>query len=127
MVLPPTTDAPTEHQACTALESMGLPSRVLVDCTALGGCDTPMAMAAAAGAAAARVATGSERVCGVLLASFLLQGRQELTPGRPLVRGMSVAEPCMDWSATEAAIEELAAAVKVRRGEAPPIKKARAT
>eukprot|EP00962_Isochrysis_galbana_P059645 scaffold33356_cov173-Isochrysis_galbana.AAC.1 len=105
---------------------MGLPSRVLVDCTSLGGCQTPAQMAGAAAAAVARVTGGSNRVCGVLLGSFLLEGRQELTPGKALVRGMSVAEPCMDWSTTEAAIEELAAAVRVRRGEMPPLKKARA-
>jgi len=126
MVVPPPADAQIEQQASDALESMGLPSRVLVDCTSLGGCQTPAQMAGAAAAAAARVTGGSNRVCGVLLGSFLLEGRQELTPGKALVRGMSVAEPCMDWSATEAAIEELATAVRVRRGEMPPLKKARA-
>jgi len=58
--------------------------------------------------------------------SFSLQGRQELSTGKALVRGMSVAEPCMDWSATEAAIEELASAVRARRGGVPVAKKARA-
>lgn len=126
-VVLPATVASTddEERACGALASMELPSRVIVDCSTLAGCPTPSEMAAAAASAASRVSGGSDRVCGVLLPSFLLQGRQELGNAKSLVRGISVAEPCMDWSSTEAAIEALAAAVRVRRGEAPANKKLR--
>jgi 3-deoxy-7-phosphoheptulonate synthase len=111
-----------------ALAALGLPCLVVADCGPAAGFVTPAQQAAAAGAVAARVASGDESVCGVVLHSFLLQGSQSLMPGKALTRGLSVAEPCMDWGATEAAIEKLAEAVRTARkdGATPAPKKARA-
>ena len=39
--------------------------------------------------------------------------------------GMSVTEPCLDWSSTADALERLAAAVRQRRAAAAPAKKPR--
>ena len=49
------------------------------------------------------------------LHSFLVSGRQELTGGQAPIYGMSVTEPCLDWSATAEIIGKLAAAVQQRR------------
>jgi len=59
---------------------------------------------------AAQVAAGGSPVFGVMLESFLVEGRQELEDG-DLVRGKSITDACMGWDATVSALEELARAV----------------
>ncbi|MDT7656117.1 MAG: 3-deoxy-7-phosphoheptulonate synthase, partial [Pseudonocardiales bacterium] len=54
---------------------------------------------------------------GVMLESFLVAGRQDLTLGRAeeLTRGQSITDACMSWDTTSALLEELAKAVEARR------------
>jgi len=51
----------------------------------------------------------------VMLESFLVAGRQDLVPGRPLTYGQSITDACMDWEATVGVLDGLAAGVRVRR------------
>jgi 3-deoxy-7-phosphoheptulonate synthase len=69
-------------------------------------------------AVAEQVAGGERAIAGVMLESFLVAGRQE--PGDPagLVYGQSVTDACMDFNATTAVLEALAAAVLLRRWRA---------
>lgn len=62
------------------------------------------------------VGRGNDEILGVLLPSFLLSGRQDLH-AKPERRayGMSVTEPCMDWTATAESLKSLAASVRQRR------------
>ncbi len=53
---------------------------------------------------------------GVMIESHLEEGRQDLKPGVPLQHGVSITDACLGWSQTEPLLEELAAAVRVRRG-----------
>ncbi len=66
-----------------------------------------------------RVAVGEPGVAGVMLESFLVEGRQPLAPG-PLTYGQSVTDACLGWGATEALLEDLASAVE-RRRVTPPV------
>ena len=68
--------------------------------------------AAAVADVAEIVARSSDAVCGVLIPSFLLAGRQKPGTG---TYGMSVTGPCLDWSSTADALESLASAVRTRR------------
>jgi len=112
-----------------ALSGLGLPSRVMVDCDSFNSGGSPTAQARVAAEVAALVASGDESVFGVQLRSNLLSGKQELVVGskRTPVYGLSVTEPCMDWSTTSEVLETLAAAVRRRRREQAkqPAKKAR--
>jgi 3-deoxy-7-phosphoheptulonate synthase len=69
---------------------------------------------------AAQVAGGSQRVFGVMLESFLEDGRQDhderVKGGGSLVRGRSITDACMGWERTEPVLEGLAEAVRKRRG-----------
>jgi 3-deoxy-7-phosphoheptulonate synthase len=51
-----------------------------------------------------------------MLESFLVGGRQELTAGVALTYGQSVTDGCLGWDATVAVLDQLAAAVRERRG-----------
>jgi 3-deoxy-7-phosphoheptulonate synthase len=66
-------------------------------------------------AIAEQVAAGQRGIIGVLMESFLADGRQELVAGTPLVYGQSITDPCMGWEMTVPVLRELAAAVRARR------------
>ncbi len=62
------------------------------------------------------VVSGQHGLAGVVLESFLLEGRQE--PGDParLVYGRSVTDACMDIGTTAKALAALSDPVRCRRG-----------
>ena len=100
---------------CNSLAALQLPARVMVDCGSYNARQSPSVQAEVAEGMAARIAKGDECVFGLVLHSFLVCGRQDVVAGGAPVYGMSVTEPCMDWSATSAVLEKLAAAVRQRR------------
>ena len=126
VVLPPTevkTRLPVEG---AALEAASLPPKVMVQCSApVGEKRSQSSQMRAVHEVAELVSNGSTQVLGVLLPSFLLAGRQDLKGGGTSVAkasamrtyGMSVTEPCLDWSSTSEALERLAAAVRTRRAK----------
>jgi 3-deoxy-7-phosphoheptulonate synthase len=70
----------------------------------------------AAGEIADQVADGNRAIAGVMLESFLVEGRQDLGDGE-LVYGQSITDPCLDWEATVSILDQLASAARARRGE----------
>ena len=68
------------------------------------------------GDVARRLAAGDRFVAGVMIESFLVEGRQDLTgDGSTLVRGQSITDACLGWSDTEEVLGMLADAVSARR------------
>ena len=55
------------------------------------------------------------RIIGVMVESHLVEGRQELETGRPLVFGQSITDPCLGWDDSTKVLATLAEAVKRRR------------
>jgi 3-deoxy-7-phosphoheptulonate synthase len=64
---------------------------------------------------AQQVAAGEDGVAGVMLESFLREGKQEPGPPATLTYGQSVTDACMDFETTAAVLAGLAAAVRSRR------------
>jgi 3-deoxy-7-phosphoheptulonate synthase len=64
---------------------------------------------------ARQVAAGSDLVMGLMLESFLVEGRQDIQPGRELTHGQSVTDACMGWEQTVPVLQQLADAVRSRR------------
>jgi 3-deoxy-7-phosphoheptulonate synthase len=64
---------------------------------------------------AAQVAGGRTGIFGVMLESFLVEGRQELREKSALVYGQSITDSCMGWETTLLVLQELAQAVQARR------------
>jgi 3-deoxy-7-phosphoheptulonate synthase len=64
---------------------------------------------------AAQVAGGERRIVGVMIESHLEEGRQDLVPGRPLKRGVSITDACIGFAQTVPVLHELARAVRARR------------
>src|SRR5690242_5099211 len=68
---------------------------------------------------AAQIAQGERAIIGVLMESFLVDGRQDLTDPSRLVYGQSITDACMGWEMTVPVLRELAAAVRLRRRADP--------
>jgi 3-deoxy-7-phosphoheptulonate synthase len=64
---------------------------------------------------AAQVAAGSQEVCGIMLESHLVEGKQKQRADGPLVYGQSITDACIPWEVTGPLLDELAAAVCERR------------
>ncbi|MBA2324188.1 MAG: 3-deoxy-7-phosphoheptulonate synthase [Pseudonocardiales bacterium] len=103
-----------------ALDRMGragLPERIVIDASHGNSGKDPVRQASVATAVANRVGGGERGIVGVMLESFLLSGRQELTLGRrdELTRGQSITDACLDWPTTVELLDGLASGVAARR------------
>jgi 3-deoxy-7-phosphoheptulonate synthase len=98
------------------ISGAGLPRRVMVDASHGNSGKDHRRQPGVAGVLADQVADGEHGLAGVMLESFLLEGRQE--PGDParLVYGRSVTDACMDIGTTAKALTALADAARCRRG-----------
>ena len=64
---------------------------------------------------ASQIAEGNHSIMGAMIESNLVEGRQDIVPGKPLVYGQSVTDACLGWSDTVVLLEKLARAVRDRR------------
>jgi 3-deoxy-7-phosphoheptulonate synthase len=64
---------------------------------------------------AAQLAQGEAGITGMMMESFLVDGRQDLRDPRQLVYGQSITDACLGWDATVPVLQELAAGVRARR------------
>jgi 3-deoxy-7-phosphoheptulonate synthase len=64
---------------------------------------------------ARQLASGEQRIVGVMIESHLVAGRQDLQPGQPLTYGQSITDACLGWDDSVRCLETLADAVRQRR------------
>jgi 3-deoxy-7-phosphoheptulonate synthase len=65
---------------------------------------------------AGQLRAGNKAITGVMIESHLVEGRQDVKPGRDLVFGQSITDACLGWDATRDVLDVLADAVRDRRG-----------
>ena len=58
---------------------------------------------------------GAPGLLGLMLESYLAEGRQDAVPGRPLRYGVSITDACIGWDETETLLFEIAEAVRTSR------------
>jgi 3-deoxy-7-phosphoheptulonate synthase len=111
----PNYEASHVAKALDLIEDAGLPRRLMVDAShGNSGKDHRRQPLVTAGLAE-QVAAGEHGLTGVMLESFLHEGRQEPGPPDTLTYGQSVTDACMDIDTTAAVLGGLAAAVRTRR------------
>jgi 3-deoxy-7-phosphoheptulonate synthase len=111
----PNYEASHTAKALDLIAAAGLPRRLMVDASHGNSGKDHRRQPVVAASIADQVATGERGLTGVMLESFLREGRQE--PGHPatLTYGQSVTDACMDIGTTAAVLHGLAAAVRSRR------------
>jgi 3-deoxy-7-phosphoheptulonate synthase len=121
----PNYEASHVTKALDLIAGLGLPRRLMVDASHGNSDKDHRRQPLVAAAIAEQVAAGEHGLTGVMLESFLLEGRQEPGPPATLAYGQSVTDACMDIGTTAAVLDGLAAAVRSRRqggfgGMSPP-------
>jgi 3-deoxy-7-phosphoheptulonate synthase len=110
----PNYDVASVDAACSLLGRAGLPERLMIDCSHANAGKQYARQSEIATDLAARIGSGERRIIGVMLESHLEEGRQDLRPGVPLKRGVSITDACLGWAQTEPLLEALAHAVRAR-------------
>ncbi|MEV0295840.1 3-deoxy-7-phosphoheptulonate synthase [Nocardia sp. NPDC050710] len=113
----PNYDAASVAEACIRLEKASLPQRIVVDASHGNSNKDHNKQVDVVTDIADRLADGEPGVIGVMLESFLVAGRQDLTLGHAdeLTYGQSITDACLDWETTARQLDRLAAAVQERR------------
>jgi 3-deoxy-7-phosphoheptulonate synthase len=111
----PNYDAGSVDAAAKELASAGLEQRLMVDCSHSNSQKMYQRQIDVAREIGRQVATGDERVFGVMVESHLKAGRQDLVPGKPLVYGQSITDACIAWEESVPLLRNLADSVRRRR------------
>lgn len=113
----PNYDMFSVDDASAMLAKAGLAARIMIDASHANSRKIPARQVDVSRDIAKQIERGSRSIFGIMIESNLVEGRQNVQPGQPLVYGQSITDPCIDWSSTTELLEEFAAAARQRRGE----------
>ncbi|HET7198905.1 MAG TPA: 3-deoxy-7-phosphoheptulonate synthase [Burkholderiales bacterium] len=111
----PNYDAASVSAACSELARARLPERLMIDCSHANAAKEFRRQLDVAAEIGRQVAGGERRIVGAMVESHLVEGRQDLEKGRPLVFGQSITDACLGWDDSVKLLEGLAAAARARR------------
>jgi 3-deoxy-7-phosphoheptulonate synthase len=108
-------DAASVRAAADQLETAGLPRRLMIDCSHANSGKDYRRQVEVAQAVAEQVAAGDRTIFGLMMESFLVDGRQDVHAGGGLAYGQSITDACMGWERTLPLFDLLGEAVRKRR------------
>jgi 3-deoxy-7-phosphoheptulonate synthase len=111
----PNYDMDNVQRTLESLRVAGLPPRVMIDVSHDNSRKDYRQQPLVAREVAAQVAGGEAGIVGMMLESFLVEGRQDLIDKTQLVYGQSITDGCMGWETTVVVLRELSEAVRARR------------
>jgi 3-deoxy-7-phosphoheptulonate synthase len=111
----PNYDAASVDAAAKTMRAAGLTPAVMIDASHANSAKDPERQPLVMKDVAWQIATGEERIVGVMIESHLVGGSQPLIAGRPLTYGQSITDGCIDWNTSAAVLDDLADAVTARR------------
>jgi len=113
----PNYDMFSVDDAGAMLARAGLPARIMIDASHANSRKIPARQVDVASDIATQVARGSSSIFGLMLESNLVEGRQDVVAGKALTYGQSITDACINWDDTQSLLQELATAVRLRRGQ----------
>ena len=114
----PNYSAETIAEVSSKLEKAKLVPTIMVDCSHGNSNKDHRNQPKVAADVASQIGSGNGAITGVMIESFLVEGRQDHKAGDDpagLVYGQSITDACIDWPSTRDTLEVLAAAVRERR------------
>jgi 3-deoxy-7-phosphoheptulonate synthase len=111
----PNFDSASVEAAAKELAAAGLPARLMIDCSHANSQKSYQRQAEVAADIGRQLVGGERRIVGVMIESHLEAGRQDLVPGKELVYGQSVTDPCLGWAESVPLLDALAESVRKRR------------
>src|SRR5918995_539982 len=110
----PNYDAASVAAACRELAQAKLPERLMIDCSHANASKDYRRQAEVAADIGRQISGGERRIIGVMIESHLVEGRQDLEPGKALVFGQSITDACLGWDDSTRLLEGLAESVRAR-------------
>jgi 3-deoxy-7-phosphoheptulonate synthase len=111
-------DAESVANANTLLRDSKLPERIVIDVSHDNSGKQPERQPEIANVVGQQVAAGNRTITGLMIESFLVAGNQKPGPLDTLIYGQSITDGCIGWDTTVEVLDDLAAAVRARRGTA---------
>ncbi|HEY1057956.1 MAG TPA: 3-deoxy-7-phosphoheptulonate synthase AroG [Limnobacter sp.] len=111
----PNYDAASVEAAAVEIGKSGLAARIMIDASHGNSSKVPKNQVGVCDNIAEQLAAGDRRIMGVMVESHLVEGRQDLEPGKPLTYGQSITDGCVGWDDSLQVLETLAAGVRKRR------------
>lgn len=111
----PNYDATSVDAAATEMAQAGLAARLMIDASHANSRKQYTNQIPVCADIGQQIASGDERIVGVMVESHLVAGRQDLEGDGPLTYGQSVTDACIDWHDSVTVLEGLSEAVKQRR------------
>ena len=111
----PNYDAVSVQKVAAALRTAGVAPRLMIDASHGNSSKDYRRQPVAVHDVATQVREGERAIFGMMMESFLVDGRQELVDPGSLRYGQSITDACMGWDMTVPVIAELAEAVRARR------------
>ena len=111
----PNYDMFSVQDAEAMLTKAGLPALIMIDASHANSRKVPARQVDVTRDIATQVGRGNHSIFGLMLESNLVEGRQDVVEGETLTFGQSITDPCMSWDDTLPLLQELAAAVRLRR------------
>ncbi len=102
--------------ACALLKGAGLREQVMIDVSHANSSKQHARQIVVAADVAEQIAVGDRRITGIMVESHLNEGRQDILPGTALRHGVSVTDACISMAQTIPLLQQLATAVRGRRG-----------
>jgi 3-deoxy-7-phosphoheptulonate synthase len=102
-------------QTSAALSKAGVNERIIVDCSHGNSNKDYRNQKVVAQEVAKQVQAGQSPIFGVMLESFIHEGRQDVVPGKDLEYGKSITDACIGWDETIEVLGILAKAVRAKR------------
>jgi 3-deoxy-7-phosphoheptulonate synthase len=111
----PNYGAASVQKVAQAMRDAGLSPRIMID-TSHGNSEKDWRrQPLVARDVGEQVAQGDPSIVGVMMESFLVEGRQNVAARSALTYGQSITDACLGWEATPPVLRELAAAARARR------------
>ena len=111
----PNYDATTVQKTTAALGAAGLQRRLMIDTSHGNSEKDHRRQQLVAEDIASQVGDGEPGIFGVMMESFIVEGRQNLVDPKTLTYGQSITDACMSWEMTVPVLAGLAEAVRKRR------------
>jgi 3-deoxy-7-phosphoheptulonate synthase len=111
----PNYDAESVQAACEELARAKLPERLMIDCSHANAAKQFRRQVEVAREVGRQIAEGGRAIVGAMVESHLVEGRQDLHPGKPLVFGQSITDACLGWEDSIEVLAALAEATAKRR------------
>jgi 3-deoxy-7-phosphoheptulonate synthase len=114
----PNYDAAHVQEKLDMLRQAGLRERLMIDTSHDNSGKDYRKQPEVARCIAEQIAGGERGIVGVMMESFLVEGRQDLVDRDSLTYGQSITDACMSWETTVDVLGALGDAVRARRSKA---------